>query len=70
MQAVTRAVEESIGASERLTVLLEEQVDVVEAEDPGFELAVHMRTATEVGGDYYDIMETQAGDKWIASTFQ
>ena len=32
----------------------------------GFEIAAAMYPAKEVGGDYYDIMETQAGDKWIA----
>ncbi|HEV2844261.1 MAG TPA: SpoIIE family protein phosphatase, partial [Thermoanaerobaculia bacterium] len=28
---------------------------------PGFEIAVSMRTATEVGGDYYDFLLTDAG---------
>ena len=32
----------------------------------GFETAVAMLPAREVGGDYYDIIETQAGDRWIA----
>lgn len=32
----------------------------------GFEVAVTMIPAREVGGDYYDIIETSAGDRWIA----
>lgn len=32
----------------------------------GFEIAAAMFPAQEVGGDYYDIIETPAGDKWIA----
>ena len=32
----------------------------------GFESAVAMLPAREVGGDYYDIIETKAGDRWIA----
>ena len=32
----------------------------------GFESAVAMLPAREVGGDYYDIIETNAGDRWIA----
>ena len=32
----------------------------------GFETAVAMLPAREVGGDYYDIIETAAGDRWIA----
>jgi sigma-B regulation protein RsbU (phosphoserine phosphatase) len=32
----------------------------------GFETAVTMIPAREVGGDYYDIIETDAGDRWIA----
>ena len=31
----------------------------------GYEIAAIMSPATEVGGDYYDIIETQDGDKWI-----
>jgi len=32
----------------------------------GFEVAAAMFPAKEVGGDYYDIIETPAGDKWVA----
>jgi len=32
----------------------------------GFESAVTMLPAKEVGGDYYDIIETDAGDRWVA----
>jgi serine phosphatase RsbU (regulator of sigma subunit) len=32
----------------------------------GFDIAVTMLPAKEVGGDYYDIIETEAGDRWIA----
>jgi phosphoserine phosphatase RsbU/P len=32
----------------------------------GFEVAVTMIPAREVGGDYYDIIETASGDRWIA----
>jgi serine phosphatase RsbU (regulator of sigma subunit) len=32
----------------------------------GFEIAAAMHPAIEVGGDYYDIIETPKGDKWIA----
>ncbi|HUJ75728.1 MAG TPA: LacI family transcriptional regulator, partial [bacterium] len=32
----------------------------------GFEVAVSMIPAREVGGDYYDIIETGNGDRWIA----
>jgi len=32
----------------------------------GFESAVAMLPAREVGGDYYDIIETRSGDRWIA----
>jgi serine phosphatase RsbU (regulator of sigma subunit) len=31
----------------------------------GFEVAAQMVPAKEVGGDYYDIIETANGDKWI-----
>lgn len=31
----------------------------------GFEVAAVMLPAKEVGGDYYDILETPTGDKWI-----
>lgn len=31
----------------------------------GFEIAASMSPAKEVGGDYYDIIETKTGDKWI-----
>jgi serine phosphatase RsbU (regulator of sigma subunit) len=31
----------------------------------GFEIAAKMVPAKEVGGDYYDIIETPKGDKWI-----
>lgn len=31
----------------------------------GFEVAARMAPAKEVGGDYYDIIETSNGDKWI-----
>ncbi|MFH2131696.1 MAG: SpoIIE family protein phosphatase [bacterium] len=31
----------------------------------GFEIAAIMSPAREVGGDYYDIIETKEGDKWI-----
>lgn len=32
----------------------------------GFEISATMRPAKEVGGDYYDIIETPTGDKWVA----
>lgn len=32
----------------------------------GYEIAASMIPAIEVGGDYYDIIETASGDKWIA----
>jgi serine phosphatase RsbU (regulator of sigma subunit) len=32
----------------------------------GYESAVAMIPAREVGGDYYDIIETEAGSRWIA----
>ncbi|MFW6147244.1 MAG: PP2C family protein-serine/threonine phosphatase [Thermodesulfobacteriota bacterium] len=32
----------------------------------GFEIAATMVPAREVGGDYYDIIETPTGDKWVA----
>ncbi|HUI72960.1 MAG TPA: PP2C family protein-serine/threonine phosphatase [Spirochaetia bacterium] len=32
----------------------------------GFESAVTMLPAREVGGDYYDIIETDQGDRWVA----
>ena len=32
----------------------------------GYEVAATMIPAQEVGGDYYDIIETSKGDKWIA----
>jgi sigma-B regulation protein RsbU (phosphoserine phosphatase) len=31
----------------------------------GFEIAAAMVPAKEVGGDYYDIIETPTGDKWV-----
>jgi serine phosphatase RsbU (regulator of sigma subunit) len=31
----------------------------------GFEVAAQMVPAKEVGGDYYDIIETRNGDKWV-----
>ena len=31
----------------------------------GFEISAKMLPAKEVGGDYYDIMETPRGDKWV-----
>ncbi|MBW1681942.1 MAG: SpoIIE family protein phosphatase [Deltaproteobacteria bacterium] len=31
----------------------------------GYEIAAAMYPAKEVGGDYYDIIETPAGDKWV-----
>ncbi len=31
----------------------------------GFEIATKMSPAAEVGGDYYDIVETKSGEKWI-----
>jgi serine phosphatase RsbU (regulator of sigma subunit) len=31
----------------------------------GFEISAKMLPAKEVGGDYYDIMETDSGDKWV-----
>jgi sigma-B regulation protein RsbU (phosphoserine phosphatase) len=31
----------------------------------GYEIAAAMFPAKEVGGDYYDIIETEKGDKWI-----
>jgi len=31
----------------------------------GFEVAAEMVPAKEVGGDYYDIIETTKGDKWV-----
>ncbi len=35
-------------------------------EIPGYEVAATMLPAKEVGGDYYDIIETDAGEHWIA----
>jgi sigma-B regulation protein RsbU (phosphoserine phosphatase) len=32
----------------------------------GYEIAAAMFPAKEVGGDYYDIIETPTGDKWVA----
>ncbi|HTP58501.1 MAG TPA: PP2C family protein-serine/threonine phosphatase, partial [Spirochaetia bacterium] len=32
----------------------------------GFDSAVTMLPAKEVGGDYYDIIETDTGDRWVA----
>jgi len=32
----------------------------------GFEIAATMVPAEEVGGDYYDIIETPSGEKWVA----
>jgi phosphoserine phosphatase RsbU/P len=32
----------------------------------GYESAVTMLPAKEVGGDYYDIIETDSGDRWVA----
>ena len=32
----------------------------------GFEIAARMVPAKEVGGDYYDIIETSNGNKWVA----
>jgi sigma-B regulation protein RsbU (phosphoserine phosphatase) len=31
-----------------------------------YEIAARMETAEEVGGDYYDIIETDAGGRWVA----
>jgi len=31
----------------------------------GFDIAATMKPAKEVGGDYYDVIETPTGDKWI-----
>ena len=31
----------------------------------GFEIAATMHTAIEVGGDYYDIIETKGGERWV-----
>lgn len=31
----------------------------------GFEIAAAMHPAIEVGGDYYDIIETKAGERWV-----
>ncbi|MGD9251593.1 MAG: hypothetical protein PVG19_10240, partial [Desulfobacterales bacterium] len=31
----------------------------------GYEIAATMKPAREVGGDYYDIVETPQGDKWV-----
>ena len=31
----------------------------------GYEIAATMKPAREVGGDYYDIIETPQGDKWV-----
>jgi sigma-B regulation protein RsbU (phosphoserine phosphatase) len=33
---------------------------------PGYQLAATMRPAEEVGGDYYDVIETRDGEVWIA----
>jgi serine phosphatase RsbU (regulator of sigma subunit) len=44
------------------TALLPRQQQAVR----GFESAVAMLPAREVGGDYYDIIETEAEDRWIA----
>ncbi|MBE3119085.1 MAG: SpoIIE family protein phosphatase [Candidatus Atribacteria bacterium] len=43
------------------TALLPQKLDI-----RGFDVAVIMIPAKEVGGDYYDIIETDAGDRWIA----
>lgn len=43
------------------TALLPEKKKVL-----GFEISATMKPAKEVGGDYYDIIETPTGDKWIA----
>lgn len=32
----------------------------------GYEISAVMKPAKEVGGDYYDIIETPAGDRWVA----
>lgn len=42
------------------TALLPDRVEIKE-----FEIAATMVPAREVGGDYYDIMETPQGDKWV-----
>ncbi len=33
---------------------------------PGYRVAAKMIPAAEVGGDYYDVMETAAGETWVA----
>ncbi|MCG8376666.1 MAG: SpoIIE family protein phosphatase, partial [Chlorobiales bacterium] len=43
------------------TALLPERKDF-----SGFEIAATMLPAKEVGGDYYDIIETPTGERWIA----
>jgi len=43
------------------TALLPEKKKIL-----GFEISATMKPAKEVGGDYYDIIETPTGDKWIA----
>ena len=42
------------------TVLLPERTDI-----DGYQVTAHMKPADEVGGDYYDIINTESGD-WIA----
>jgi sigma-B regulation protein RsbU (phosphoserine phosphatase) len=32
----------------------------------GYEIAAAMNPAKEVGGDYYDVIETSSGEKWVA----
>jgi len=33
---------------------------------PGYEIAVTMIPALEVGGDYYDVIQTEGKDRWVA----
>lgn len=33
---------------------------------PGFEIAAIMRPADEVGGDYYDVIQTTSGEAWVS----
>ena len=48
--------------AKRIQTALLPKVDRV----PGFRVAARMLPADEVGGDYYDILQTAAGETWLA----
>jgi len=48
--------------AKRIQTALLPRVDRV----PGYRVAAQMIPAAEVGGDYYDILETAAGETWLA----